>query len=418
MGMQDALMKIVIKVGDVVALAKRFESSPRSTMQDIVDEARCAVRLMLEQTMKTEIGLFLGQDSEKGNKRNGYRTRDFGIKGIGVLRLRVPRDRAGRFESKVVPRQRHYDDAMERDLALLHLAGISTRMLSYISFSVLGVRVSHEEVHRSLDRLLPGAKQFLERRLDGRRFMYLFVDGTNFHIRRTTVEKEPTLVVVGVDENGHKSILSMVQGDRDNRRAWEMVFSDLKRRGLDASAVQLAVMDGLPGLPDAFLQEFPKAKVGRCWIHKAMNVFPRIPKRYQAAFQAHWDAMQYAETGESARKAFKDLKEQWKQTCEEAVECIERDLEALLVHYEFPRPHWDALRTTNVIERVHKEFKRRTKAMETVGPDTLKVLLAFTALRLEFGWSRSPITSSAINNLDNRRSREQRLEEATRTLLH
>jgi putative transposase len=90
----------------------------------------------------------------------------------------------------------------------------------------------------------------------------------------------------------------------------------------------------------------------------------------------------------------------------------------LLVHYEFPRDHWDALRTTNPIERVNKEFKRRSKPMETIGPDGLKTLLAFTALRLEFGWMQSSITASNLKHLVYKKKREARLEELTRGLLN
>ena len=97
---------------------------------------------------------------------------------------------------------------------------------------------------------------------------------------------------------------------------------------------------------------------------------------------------------------------------------MERDLEALLVHYDFPREHWDALRTTNPIERVNKEFKRRSKAMEQVGPDGLKTLLAFTALRLEFGWSQTSIAASHLQHLVYRKKREARLEEITKSLLN
>lgn len=84
---------------------------------------------------------------------------------------------------------------------------------------------------------------------------------------------------------------------------------------------------------------------------------------------------------------------------------MERDLDALLVHYDFPRAHWDALRTTNPIERVNKEFKRRSKAMEQVGPDGLKTLLAFTALRLEFGWSQTSIEAARLEHLAYRKKR-------------
>lgn len=111
-------------------------------------------------------------------------------------------------------------------------------------------------------------------------------------------------------------------------------------------------MDGLPGLAAQFRESFPNALVGRCWVHKATNVFARVPKRYQAAFKTSWDAVQYAADGAAARAAYKALQEQWSASCDEAVASMERDLEELLAHYEMPREYWDALRTTNPIEIV------------------------------------------------------------------
>lgn len=165
MGLIDSLMKIVVKVKDVVALAKRFEASPREAMREVVGHMRDGVRATLEEVMEAEIELFLGQDAEKTNKRNGFTTRTFTIKGIGAMELRVPRDRASRFHSNVVPPQRHYDEALEQDLALLHVAGLSTRTLAEVSQRVLGVKVSHTEVGQALRTLVPAAKAFLERPL-------------------------------------------------------------------------------------------------------------------------------------------------------------------------------------------------------------------------------------------------------------
>ena len=118
------------------------------------------------------------------DKRNGYTSRTFGVKGIGMVAL-------------------------------------------------LGIRVSAKEVSKALHKLVPAARAFLNRRLDDRKWMYLYVDGTNFRVRRSTVGIEPTLVVLGVDETGRKSVLSMVHGDRDSRAAWESVFVALKERGVD-----------------------------------------------------------------------------------------------------------------------------------------------------------------------------------------
>lgn len=419
MGLRDTLMKIVVKVQDFVSLARRFEASPMEAMKEVVTQVRSAVTTTLEKAMDAEIELFLGQDTEAENKRNGFVSRTFGIKGVGTVRVQVPRDRAGRFESKVVPPRRRYDEATEKDLALLHLAGLSTRMLSHMSGRLLGIKVSAQEVSNALHTVVPAAKAFLERPLGDRRFKYLYIDGTNFRVRRTTVDLEPTLVVIGVDTTGHKSIIAMAQGDKDSRPAWEMVFARLKERGLDPTAVELGVMDGLPGLGAAFVEAFPQARVARCWVHKARNVFPSVPRRYQAEFKPDWDAIAYAEGIAEARSAFAALKARWAKTCRDAVECLERDIEALLVHYEFPREHWEALRTTNPIERVNKEFKRRSKSMETVSADGLKALLAFTALRLEFGWATTPITSNKLTHLAYREKREaNRMEIMTKALLH
>lgn len=418
MGLGDQLMKIVVKVRDAVKLARRFETSPREALKEVVAHVRSGVVHTLEEVMEAEIGLFLGQPAERGNKRNGYVTRTFGIKGLGAIQLRVPRDRAGRFDSHVVPADRHYDEAIERDLALLHLAGLSTRMLSHMSERIVGVKVSHTEVSRSIKTLVPAAKRFLDRPLGDRRYKYLYVDGTFFHVRRTTVDREPTLVVLGVDESDRRSILAMIQGDKDAVAAWRMVFATLKERGLDASAVELGIMDGLPGLQTAFAESFRNAKTARCWVHKSRNVMPLVPRRYQKAFAPSWSAVAYAKDLADARAAFEALRAQWSPTCADAVACMEKDLDALLVHYTFPREHWDALRTTNPIERINKEFKRRSKSMETIGPEGLKVLLAFTALRLEFGWATTPISSKKLAHLGGRAVWEaKQLDSITKGLL-
>lgn len=419
MELGQKIMKIVIQIGDVVGLTQWFREAPLAAMKEVVTLARNAAQETLEKVMEAEMELFLGGSEQAGNKRNGYRTRTYAVKGLGSMTLRVPRDRVGGFQSAVIPAGRRYDTALEKDMALLHLAGLSSHMLSHLSQHLLGLRVSAQEVSNALHTIVPSAKKFLRRSLEGRKYKYLYLDGTNFSVRRTTVEKEPVLVVIGVDEQHRKSVLALENGDKESRRSWEMVFSDLKERGLDPSSIELGIMDGLPGLADAFVEAFPHARVARCWVHKARNVFPRVPRRYQGEFKSNWDAMQYADNGTEAREAFGKLKERWSKVCEDAVECIERDLEALLVHYSFFQEHWDALRTTNPIERVHKEFKRRSKAMDVVSPEGLKALLAFTALRLEYGWMNNPIGNGRERNLPNYKTREQRkLESVTSTLLN
>lgn len=418
MGLGEKLMKLVVKMSDVVELARRFRAEPVMAMQEFATQVRTVVADTLEQLMDAEIDLVLGEHKDPANKRNGYTQRSFAIKGVGEVSLRVPRDRKGAYESKIVPASRRYDEATERDIALLNLAGISTRTLALVSRRVLGVRVSAQEVSNALQTLVPAAKAFLERPLGDRRWVYLYVDGTYFSVRRTTVAKEPTLVVLGIDDEGHKSVLAMLQGNKDNRSTWKVVFDELKARGLDASLVRFGVMDGLPGLAAEFREAFPNAAVGRCWVHKSRNVTARVPRRYQAGFAKSWDTVQYAAGADTAREAFAALKAQWAATCGDAVGSMERDLDELLAHYDQPRLYWDTLRTTNPIERVNKEFKRRTRSMDQAGVESLRVMLAFTALRLEYGWLKTPLTAPNLLNLKYARRREEKLEEITKTLLH
>lgn len=411
------LMKIIVRVQDVVQVAKNFRASPVEAMRELVSSTKEALSGAMEQIMAAELELFLGEEAQKGNKRNGVVTRSFGVKGVGTIQVRVPRDRHGKFKSSVVPPQRHYDQLIEQDLALLHLAGLSTRTLSQLSHKILGVRVSHAEVSNSLHMLIPGARKFLERPLTDRKFIYLYVDGTGFHVRRQdTVGREPVLVVIGVDTEGKKSVLCMTPGDKDSRPAWERVFADLKVRGLDHLAVKLGIMDGLPGLAEAFVSAFPNAVVGRCWVHKIRNVLTRVPRRYQALFKQGLDNIMYADGLEAAQLAWTALQAAWEPTCKDALDCLARDRDALLAHYGFPREHWVALRTTNPIERVNRECKRRSKAMDTVGPSGLLALLAFTALRLEANWSAAAITSPKMRNLKNQGSKNSALEQV-QTLL-
>ena len=415
---EKKLMKIVVRIADAVELAAKIEQSPTLAIQEIVQQVRDGFRDVLEQVMSAELDLFLGNHAELGNKRNGYTTRNFAIKGVGSLQLRVPRDRAGKFSTKLLPANRRYDDAIARELATLHLAGVSTRMLSYLSPQLVGVGVSAQEVSNCMQELVPAAKTFLNRPLADREWIYLYVDGTNFHVRRLTVEKEPTLVVLGVDATGMKSVLSMIQGDKDNRRAWEAVFADLKERGLNPSTVKLGIMDGLPGLENAFREAFTSAKTARCWIHKNRNVMPRVPHRYQERFQPDWDAVQYAPSLEAARASYATLVATWGKLAGDAVDCMAKDIEALLVHYTFPESHWNALRTTNPIERINKEFKRRSRAMEVIGAEGLKVLLAFTALRLEYGWATTPIDSNKLSRRKFRENKRLQLEAVRNKLLN
>lgn len=212
--------------------------------------------------------------------------------------------------------------------------------------------------------------------------------------RRGSIAREPTLVVIGVDKNNHRSILAIEPGTKDNGECWRAVFSTLKHRGLKADQVKLGIMDGLPGLETLFKQEFFNSSTQRCWFHSLGNALAKTPARLRETFKISAHKVMYATNENQARLNFQELKEIMNSDATRAVKCLEKDLDSLLTFFKFDRNLAVALRTTNAIETINRQFKRRTRGMDTMGEATLESVLVFTALKIEFGWSLNRIDSN------------------------
>jgi len=406
-----SVVKLEIRIPEVVKVLEAFASNRRKALESLSREISVGVGDIVNQLMHAEIDIFLGQPSEKDNKRNGYHPeREYALKGLGCIRIRSPKDRLGRFESKVVPSYERTDPRLKADMAILHLAGLSTRTLSMVSKKLLGVEVGKDMVTGSLDLVKEEAVAWLTRPIT-KPFWALYVDGTNFNIqRRGSTEKEPSLVVLGIGADSFKSILAIEPGTRDNVDAWRSVFRELKRRGLDPKHVKIGIMDGLPGLENLFLEEFPSSVTARCWVHAMRNALAKTPARLREAFKLLATKIMYASSEADARTAFEDLQEAMNKDCSRAVSCLRKDLNSLLAHYKFDQKFWRSLKTTNGIERVNKELKRRTKSMETIGEQSLQAVVAFTALKLELGWQIHKVDSKSLDVLYGEGRRKNILE--------
>lgn len=415
MNFRMGIIKVEIKVPELVQALESFKESRTTALEALTNEIRHGVSDFFNAVLQAEMDLFLGRPDQSANKRNGFREKEYALKGVGCLRIRMPTDRKREFESSMFPHREQIDPRLKEDIAILHLAGLSNRVMAMVSKRVLGVEVSTDTVTKSLDIIEGKALAWLERPLH-KKYWSLFIDGTNFKIqRRGSTEKEPSLVVLGVDEENRMSILSISPGYKDNAESWREVFKDLVKRGLDPQAVQIGVMDGLPGLETAFKESFVRAVTARCWVHSLKNAMAKVPERLRPAFKKLAHAVMYASSEASARQAFRALKHEMGHDAERSVRVLEKDLNSLLAHYKFDQKLWRTLRTTNPIERVNKELKRRTKSMETLGERTLEVLLAFTAMRLEYHWQRVPVDTPHLEKLGGRKNK---IEESFLQLTH
>lgn len=389
-----SVIKLEIRLHEIPRAIEVFRKSRKKALEVFTEEIRTAVSTGFNQLLNTEIDLFLGEDGQAGNKRNGYHPeRQYVLKGVGAIRVRIPKDRLGRFESAVIPAKERVDPRIKAEMAILQLAGLSSRTLSMISKRLLGVEAGKDTVNGSLALVEDEAKRWLDRPID-RTYWALYVDGTNFKVqRRGSTAREPALVVLGIDDTNHRSILAIEPGTKDNVECWRAVFSTLKRRGLQSSKVRLGVMDGLPGLEKAFREAFSNSVTQRCWFHSLGNAMAKSPARLRDAFKIQAHKIMYAKSENDARVAFATLKEVMNSDATRAVSCLEKDLDSLLTFFKFDRSLWVALRTTNAIETINRQFKRRTRGMDTMGEATLESVLAFTALKIEFGWGLHRIDS-------------------------
>jgi transposase-like protein len=201
MQLNMGIIKFEVSVPEATRAIEEFRRNRIRALEVIGREVKSAVSSMFNQLLQTEMAVFLGRPDQSENKRNGFHEREYALKGVGCIRIRMPVDREREFQSTVIPKHEQIDPRLKQDIAVMHLAGLSTRTLAMVSKRILGVDVSPATVSASLGTVEDKALSFLTRDLSGKKYWALFVDGTNFPIQRLgTTEKEPSLVVLGLDE--------------------------------------------------------------------------------------------------------------------------------------------------------------------------------------------------------------------------
>lgn len=398
-------MKLEVKVSEIADIFKEIQNRPGQLFEMIRLDMKEVVGNYLTAIMNAELTQYLGREPYvrvpgKANHRNGSYSRDFTLKGVGEVHVDVPRDRKGEFKTSVIPRSKQYEEEVARDFSILFLAGVSTRTLSMISERLIGRKISPAEISSASSELNGAVEAWRQRDLSQEPIKYLFIDGVHFHMRiERSIEVVPVLVAIGVTETGQKLVLSLQAGDKESATSWREFFKDLKARGLDGGKVTLGMMDGLPGLEAVFKEEFPKAKVQRCQVHVARNVLAKVPKKFKQDVANDMRSIFYAPSLEKSWECFEVFRLRWQKSVPSAVECLERSIDACLTFFNFPPEEWISLRTTNIIERLNKEFRRRTKVMEIVAGETACYrILAYVSLKMELHWRSNPL-GKVRNNL-------------------
>ena len=350
-------------------------------------------------------------DSVRGH-RNGCRERTimgtFGKLTVSIPRARLdtPDGRTAEWVNTTLPKYRRRTKDVDALIAGAYLAGTNTRRVGRALASLFRGAVSKSVVSRVWRKIKADWDNWNTRDLAGEDIVRLILDGTHVKVR---MDRQATgvslLVVLGVRRDGQKVLLAVKNMGGESEAAWRTILDDLTKRGLRKP--ELAIVDGAPGLEKALATLWADLAVQRCTVHKLRNLIAHAPQKFAEEIKADFNDMIYAETAAAVAKKRKAFLAKWRSKCEAVATSLEEAGELLFTFTRLPVQQWKSARTTNAIERLHEEFKRRIKT-QTVLPSAETAAMLFWALlasgqivlRKVDGWMTLPMPLDSTRQAD------------------
>lgn len=332
--------------------------------EQIAESVNIFVKEKIELIMREEISNFLRyEQEEKTNTRNGYYGRTFDTRFGKIDDLRVPRDRQGEFQTQVFEPYQRREGWLEEAVIHMYKGGMGTRDVAKFIDGMFGAQYSPTTISNITNTVLEDIEQWQGRRLE-KRYSVIYLDGMYINLRRNTVSSEVIYTAMGINEQGHRQILGFYIGGQESSNGWFEILQDLYRRG--AQEVLLGVFDGLPGLEDAFRRAYPKADVQHCIVHKVRGTFPKLRVQDKTEFIHDLKTIYTALDHDLAIAAFDTLKAKWGKTYPKEIKSWEDQLKTLLAFFKYPALIREAIYTSNPIERMNKEFRKRLRPMNSL----------------------------------------------------
>lgn len=350
------------------------------------------IRATIEQVVEEELAAALGAaPSSRVDERRGYRhgsrartlTTSLGPASFEMPRARMLSADGSRREwrSETIRRYERRTARLDEAILGVYLCGANTRRIRGALAPLLrGGPLSKDAVSRLVGRLAQDFASWSERDLAAESVRYLIQDGwypkVRIGKRRVVV---PVLVTLGVREDGERVILDMRMAGEESGASWSEALSSLVRRKM--STPVLAIIDGNPGLRSALEKQWPSIAIQRCTAHKLRNLTAKAPARLREELKEDYRRMIYAEHAQAVDKARTAFARKWKLRCPPVAASFDEAGDELFSFTRFPQSQWKALRTTNALERINEEFRRRTKTQSSLPSSDAVMLLLFGLLR-------------------------------------
>jgi len=363
----------------------------------LTDILRQGARRLLSAALEAEVEIFLQQfkdiTDETGCQRvvrNGYLPEREIQTGIGQVPVKAPRIRdrqpnSGegriRFSSAILPPYLRRTKSIETLLPWLYLKGISTGDFTDALTALLGKEapgLSAATIGRLKTVWQDEYKQWQQRDLSDKRYVYFWVDGIYCNVRMD--DRQCILVIIGATKTGHKELVALEGGFRESEQSWTELLVDIKRRGLQVPP-ELAIGDGALGFWKALSKVYDTTRWQRCWVHKTANILNKLPKSIQAKAKEKLHRIWMAENKDEAERNFDAFIQAYEAKYPKATECLNKDRDVLLTFYDFPAEHWRHIRTSNPIESTFSTVRLRTAKVRGCFSSLTVLTMAFQLCR-------------------------------------
>jgi len=367
--------------------ARAHEATTLETL--IRERARGLIDAIVEEELEAALGA--ASSARVGLARQGYRhgsrertlTTSLGPTTVAMPRARVRTAEGATTEwrSELVPRYQRRSERVDEAILGVYLSGTNTRRIKGALAPLLrGGPLSKDAVSRLVGRLADDFETWRRRDLAADQIQYLVMDGwypkVRIGKRRVRV---PVLVTLGVRADGQRVVLDLRLAGDESTAAWRDVIRSLVERHVGTPA--LAMVDGSAGLAAALREQWPTLAVQRCTAHKLRNLEAKAPVRLREELAEDYRRMIYAESRTAVELARTRFTKKWRLRCPAVVECLDEAGDDLFTFLRFPKLQWKALRTTNALERINGEFRRRTKTQASLPGQEAVLLLLFGLLR-------------------------------------
>ncbi|WP_025642628.1 IS256 family transposase [Schnuerera ultunensis] len=347
-----------------------------------------ALQEMLEAELEVELGYVKGDKKNKNtdNRRNGTTKKTVSTR-FGEIELDIPRDRNGEFEPVVVPKHTRDISGIEEQIISLYARGMSTRDIHDQVKDLYGIEVSADMVSKITDKIIPQINEWKNRPLEPV-YPFIFLDAIHYKVREDgQIKNKAAFVVLGVTLDGFKDILGIWIGETESSKFWLGVLNDLKNRGVED--VLIFSVDGLTGLKEAIQAAYPNAEIQRCIIHQLRNSFKYVSYKDLREFANDFKEVYKAVNEEEGYQKLLDLEEKWGKKYPYAIKSWDMNWDVLSPFFKYPIEIRKIMYTTNIIEGLHRQFRKVTKTKSVFPTDlSLEKMLYLASQNVMKKWTQ------------------------------